>query len=62
MKDEEHPMKAHLRGAIALINNRTAKRLETPSSKTIDHAVQTQIVCLEDSHLKRKGPTDKLYR
>lgn len=47
MKDEEHPLKAHLRGAIALINDRKAKRLETPSSKTIDDAVQVQIVSFE---------------
>lgn len=47
MKDEEHPLKAHLRGAIALINDRKAKRLETPSSQTIDDAVQIQIVRVE---------------
>lgn len=47
MKDEEHPLKAHLRGAIALINDRKTKRLETPSSQTIDDAVQIQIVCVE---------------
>ncbi|OQD83392.1 hypothetical protein PENANT_c017G00707 [Penicillium antarcticum] len=44
IKDWENPMKAHLRGAIALINSRKSKRLQTAASRTIDHAVQTQIV------------------
>lgn len=44
LKDSEDPVKAHLRGAVALINNRKPKRLQTAESKTIDNAVQTQIV------------------
>jgi hypothetical protein len=44
MKDWEKPMKAHLRGAVALINNRKSKRLQTAASSIIDNAVQTQIV------------------
>ena len=53
MKDDEHPLKAHLRGAVALINHRKAKRLETPSSKAIDEAVQVQIVSFEQRLSKR---------
>lgn len=45
MKDWENPVKAHLRGAVTLINNRKSKRLQTATSRTIDNAVQAQIVC-----------------
>lgn len=44
MRDWKLPVKAHLRGAIALINKRRSERLETPASSTIDHSIQTQIV------------------
>ncbi|KAJ5288628.1 hypothetical protein N7478_001658 [Penicillium angulare] len=44
MKDWEAPMKAHLRGAIALINSRKTKAIEGPSSSTLHQAVQTQII------------------
>lgn len=60
MKDETSPLKAHLKGAIALINNRKPKFLETPSSTTIDHAVQAEIVCAKHSYLRNH--TNKLYR
>ncbi|KAJ5116325.1 hypothetical protein N7456_000673 [Penicillium angulare] len=44
IKDWEAPMKAHLRGAIALINSRKTKAIEGPSSSTLHQAVQTQII------------------
>ncbi|KAJ5114837.1 hypothetical protein NUU61_000596 [Penicillium alfredii] len=44
VKDCEHPLKAHLKGAVALINSRRSRRLPTPLSSIIDHAVEGQII------------------
>ncbi|KAJ5726262.1 uncharacterized protein N7483_007619 [Penicillium malachiteum] len=44
IREWETPMRAHLKGAIALINSRRSKLLESPSSSTLHHAVQTQIL------------------
>lgn len=45
MKEWVFPLKAHLRGAIALINSRRAKSSLSSTSFTIYRAVETQIVC-----------------
>lgn len=44
IKEWELPLKAHLRGAIALINEKRAKKLPDPQSSTIYNAVESQIV------------------
>lgn len=44
MKDWNRPAKAHLRGAIALVNTTRREQLDSPVSKTLAHAVQAQIV------------------
>jgi hypothetical protein len=45
IKDWEMPLKAHLRGAIALINEKRTKIMDSQSS-TIYDAVESQIVSL----------------
>lgn len=45
VKDWESPVKAHLRGAIALVNSRRPEKVQDHSSSTIHNAVQAQIVC-----------------
>ena len=57
MKDWSNPVKAHLRGAIALINSRQSRTLPGPISSTIYNAVQTQIVCFP-SYRSCKADTD----
>ncbi|KAJ5738474.1 hypothetical protein N7493_001629 [Penicillium malachiteum] len=44
IKEWETPMRAHLKGAIAFINTRRQKLLESHSSSTLHQAIQTQIV------------------
>ncbi|XHG09420.1 hypothetical protein AWENTII_012479 [Aspergillus wentii] len=44
LKDRKMPQKAHLRGAVALINSRNPKRLQSPLSTTMAYSVQTQII------------------
>ncbi|KAJ5820302.1 hypothetical protein N7474_005893 [Penicillium riverlandense] len=61
MRDWKLPMKAHLRGAIALINKRRSKRLETPASSTIDHAIQTQIIKTTRALSNPMVPTPKVW-
>lgn len=48
----ESPTKAHLRGAVALLNIRKSKGTEAPVSPFLEHTVQTQIV---------KRPTPPIY-
>lgn len=40
----ENPTKAHLKGAVALLNDRKSKGLEDPVSPFLEHTVQAQIV------------------
>ncbi|KAJ5377556.1 uncharacterized protein N7496_004965 [Penicillium cataractarum] len=44
IKDWEMPLKAHLRGAIALINEKRAKQIPEAQSSTIYNAVESQII------------------
>ncbi|KAJ6031398.1 hypothetical protein N7540_002130 [Penicillium herquei] len=44
IREWETPMRDHLKGAIALINSRRNRLLESPSSSTLHHAVQAQII------------------
>ncbi|KKK20550.1 hypothetical protein ARAM_005068 [Aspergillus rambellii] len=44
MKENKPPSKAHLRGAIALINSYSPERRNSPQSKKLTNAVQTQII------------------
>lgn len=43
-KDSEFPMRAHLRGAVALINEKDNKRIDQTPSQQVSHAVEAQIV------------------
>ncbi|KAJ5766776.1 uncharacterized protein N7511_004392 [Penicillium nucicola] len=61
VKDWEKPVKAHLRGAVALINNRKSKKLQTATSRTIDHAVQTQIIKTSRGLTSPTVPTPKIW-
>ncbi|KAJ5632800.1 hypothetical protein N7490_009139 [Penicillium lividum] len=44
MKDWTMPVKAHLKGAVALVNSRRPEKLQDSSSSTLHNAVQTQII------------------
>ncbi|KAF9892790.1 hypothetical protein FE257_000379 [Aspergillus nanangensis] len=44
MKDNRIPGKAHLRGAIALVNSKGAQERDSPQGRTLSSAVQTQII------------------
>ncbi|KAJ5594378.1 uncharacterized protein N7459_000586 [Penicillium hispanicum] len=61
IKDWRNPMKAHLRGAIALINSKMPKTLEGPSSSTICNAVQTQIIKTTRGLANPLVPTPKVW-
>ncbi|KAJ6040343.1 hypothetical protein N7444_009248 [Penicillium canescens] len=61
MKDWENPVKAHLRGAVALINNRKSKRLQTVASRAIDNAVQAQIIKTSRGLTSPTVPTPKVW-
>lgn len=44
-KDSESPMRAHLRGAIALINEKDSNPMEQTPSQQVFHTIEAQIVC-----------------
>ncbi|KAJ5999017.1 hypothetical protein N7451_006827 [Penicillium sp. IBT 35674x] len=44
LKDWENPVKAHLKGAIALVNSRRPEQVQDHSSSTLHNAVQAQII------------------
>ncbi|RHZ50206.1 Zn(II)2Cys6 transcription factor [Aspergillus thermomutatus] len=44
LKERRVPNKAHLRGAIALLNSLGAQKRDSPSSRVLVNAVQTQII------------------
>ncbi|EAW09344.1 Zn(II)2Cys6 transcription factor domain-containing protein [Aspergillus clavatus NRRL 1] len=44
LKERRTPTKAHLAGAIALLNTQGAQRKESPFYAVLSHAVQTQVV------------------
>lgn len=44
-KDSEFPMRAHLRGAIALINEKDSNPIEQTPSQQVFHSIEAQIVC-----------------
>ncbi|CAI7670643.1 unnamed protein product [Penicillium pancosmium] len=43
-KDSEFPMRAHLRGAIALINEKNSKPIEQSPSQEVFHTIEAQII------------------
>lgn len=44
LKEKRQPSKAHLRGAIALVNNLDAQQRDSVSARTLANAVQMQVV------------------
>ncbi|KAJ6114943.1 hypothetical protein N7486_000721 [Penicillium sp. IBT 16267x] len=44
LKDLKMPVKAHLKGAIALVNSRRPEKVQDSSSSTLHNAVQAQII------------------
>ncbi|KAJ5710963.1 hypothetical protein N7488_005119 [Penicillium malachiteum] len=61
IKEWEIPMRAHLKGAIAFINTRRQKLLESPSSSTLHQAIQTQIIKISRGLQTPMVPTPEIW-
>ena len=59
-KDSELPMRAHLRGAVALINERKSKSMEQAPSTQVSHMLEAQIVCTFWNKFSLWSPTKYL--
>ena len=61
----ENPPKAHLRGAVALINDQKSKKQQVSVSPALKQAVQTQIVSyvrsIRSYHAANTTSIDKQY-
>ncbi|KAJ5111034.1 hypothetical protein N7532_001569 [Penicillium argentinense] len=62
-KDSEHPVRTHLRGAIALINEKRSKPTitEQAPSQQISHAIEAQIIKNSRTLVNPMVPTPKIW-